>query len=367
MLLFFAVAIAFFITFILLPVIIKGAKAIDLLDTPDRRKLHDVGIPSLGGVGIFLGFFLAAIISISFNELAELKFFFAGIVLIFILGVRDDVSSLQAKHKLAIQILSAVLVVYFADIKLTGLYGIFGIENLPMGLSEVLTVFMIVVLTNSFNLIDGIDGLAGSIGVVILILFGVIFFETNFLSHSIICFSVTGSIMAFLFFNWYPSKVFMGDTGSMLLGFIISVLSVVFINSINTTEIISGFQLGSPVALSIAALIIPIYDTFRVFIIRFSNGTSPLAPDRNHIHHAVLNLGLNHAQATLSLVGVNVCVILFSFFLNGVLGNVTLILLQMAIISSFGFFVDFLSKRKKHLGLSSKVKTPKPLFISKSA
>lgn len=367
MLIFFAVAIAFFITFILLPVIIKVSKSIDLLDAPDRRKVHSVSTPSLGGIGIFLGFILSIAIATSFAELADFKFFLAGIILIFILGVRDDVSSLQAKHKLAIQILSALLVVFFSDIRLSGLYGIMGFHDLPIGVTQVLSIFMIVALTNSFNLIDGIDGLAGSIGLIILSLFGWIFLAANAFTLAIICFSVSGSLIAFLFFNWYPSKVFMGDTGSMLLGFITAVLSIIIINLELSSQMAFGIKLESIVALAVAALIIPIYDTFRVFIIRFSKGLSPLAPDRNHIHHGLLKIGMNHAKATLILVGINLLVIGVSLSLNAHLGNGILIALEMSIMIGFGVIVDLLGKRKKNLGLASKVKPQNSLYVSKSA
>lgn len=367
MLLFLAVIIAFLLTFILLPIIIKVSRSIDLLDAPDRRKIHSVSTPSLGGIGIFIGFILSMMISISFSELAELKYFLGGIVLIFILGIRDDVSSLQAKHKLAVQILSAVLVVYFSQIKLTGLYGILGIFDLPVGVAGILSVFMIVALTNSFNLIDGIDGLAGSLGVLILSVLGWIFLELGDMSLAVICLSVSGSLIAFLFFNWYPSKVFMGDTGSMLLGFITSVLTIVMINHVTSTEVPLNFQISSPVALGVAVLIVPIYDTFRVFIIRFYNGKSPLAPDRNHIHHALLKLGINHSRASLALIALNVVIISISFLLNNSLGNGMLILIQLLIAVCFGASIDLIGRRKKYLGLSSKVKPPKSLYISKSA
>ncbi|MFY0600313.1 MAG: undecaprenyl/decaprenyl-phosphate alpha-N-acetylglucosaminyl 1-phosphate transferase [Cyclobacteriaceae bacterium] len=367
MFLFLAVATAFFITFILLPLIIKVSRSIDILDTPDVRKVHSVGTPSLGGIAIFIGFMLAMGISVSLAELAQLKFFLAGIILIFILGIRDDVSSLQAKHKLAIQILSALLVVYFSGISLEGLYGLFGVTNLPLGVSEALTVFMIVALTNSFNLIDGIDGLAGSLGVIVLSLFGWVFLESSQMTLAVICFSVSGSLIAFLFFNWYPSKVFMGDTGSMLLGFISSVLSILIINTTQGANLSGGINIEAPVALAVATLIIPIYDTFRVFIIRFSKGQSPLVPDRNHIHHGLLEIGMSHAQATLILSALNLSVIVFSLLLNDVLDGGILILVQVLIVTSFGVVIDLLGKRKKHLSISSKVHAEKSLYISKSA
>ncbi|MEO9476979.1 MAG: MraY family glycosyltransferase [Cyclobacteriaceae bacterium] len=367
MLLFLAVSISFLVTFTLLPLIIKVSKSIDVLDMPDRRKIHKVSTPSLGGIGIFIGFVMAMLISISFAELAELKFFLGGVALIFVLGIRDDIASLQAKHKIAVQLLCAVLIVFFSGIKLHGLYGILGVHELPYGVAEFLSVFMIVGFTNSFNLIDGIDGLAGSLGFIILSLFGWLFLKMEMYSLAIFCLAVSGSLGAFLFFNWHPSKVFMGDTGSMLLGFITSVLAIVVINNAQALVFTEGIIIKSPVALTIGALSIPIYDTLRVFIIRFSKGQSPLAPDRNHIHHGLLKLGMKHSSATLILVSLNLLILSAVVLLNETFTNGELILLTAGIMFSFGLVIDLLGRRRKFLGISSQVKSPKTLYVSKSA
>ena len=367
MLLLVSILVATLVTFILLPVVIKISKSIDLLDTPDRRKVHSVSVPSLGGVGIFIGFVMSIGIALPLADLAEMKLFLAGIIITFLLGVRDDMASLQAKQKVSVQLLCAFLVVYFSGIELHGLYGIFGIDSLPYGLSSILSVFVIMALTNSYNLIDGIDGLAGSVAFVILSFFGWIFFQLGEMALATLCLSFSGALLAFIFFNWFPAKIFMGDTGSMMLGFVISVLAIQIMNKTSGVHILGGIKIEAPVGLAVGALILPIYDTFRVFIIRLVSGKSPLAPDRNHIHHALLKLGLNHAKATSLLLLVNCSILTTSFVLNGVLSNGVLIILDIFLIILFGFIIDLMGKKKRFLGISKNALATKGFYVSKSA
>ncbi|WP_258102662.1 glycosyltransferase family 4 protein [Marinoscillum sp. MHG1-6] len=365
--LFIAILTGFLLTFILMPIIIKVSKSIDLLDMPDRRKVHDVSTPSFGGAAVFVGFLIAIILSISLADLAVYKFFLAGMLMIFLLGVRDDVSSLQAKQKLAVQILSAFLVVYFSEIKLQGLYGLFGLHELPYGLQEIISIFMIVVLTNSFNLVDGIDGLAGSVAVFILTVFAYFFYFSGEIVLAAMSLSLVGALMAFLFFNWYPSQVFMGDTGSMFLGFMVSVLCIKSIDLANIGGYGPLVNVEAPVAMGIALLIVPIYDTLRVFAIRIWHGRSPMVPDRNHIHHSLLNLGMTHSTATIALIIANVSTAALSLVLDQFLRQEFIILICFAFMVAFGGTVDLFASRKEQRMASLAEKDQKSLYISKSA
>ncbi len=352
---------AFLVALTLIPIIIKVFQSIDLLDVPDKRKIHSVSTPSLGGIAIFIGVFFALFLSFSFVELSTHKYFLGATALIFLLGVKDDLSSLMAKHKLVVQIFSAILIVYLGSLKIGGLHGIFGIQNFSWGLNEIFTIFVIVVMTNSFNLIDGIDGLAGCISLVISIFFVWYFLQIGDHLTAGIASAISGGVLAFLRYNWFPSKVFMGDTGSMMLGFMISALAVKFLQIPTEVNLALGFE--SVVAIVIALLILPIYDTLRVFIIRFYKGNHPLSPDRNHIHHVMLKLGLNHSQATVVLVSYNLimiaAVLIFQNF-----GDVILISCMAVLTVSAGAVLDAWVQReltakiaeiqfpKKHMKLS---------------
>lgn len=327
-----------------MPIVIKLFRSIDLLDIPDKRKIHSVSTPSLGGIAIFCGIIFSLLISASFAGLAAQKYFLGATLMIFILGVRDDLSSLMAKHKLVIQIFAAVLVVYFGGWKINGLNGLFGVESFPYGLNEIFTIFVIVVMTNAFNLIDGIDGLAGSIALLITLFFGWYFYNTDHLLSAVISLSIAGAVLGFLLFNWFPSKVFMGDTGSMMLGFMISTLLVQFLAV--PYELAASLNVSSPVSVGIALLILPVYDTLRVFCIRFYQGKSPLAPDRNHIHHTLLKLGMNHGQSTIILILYNTIALLVSIGFQH-LGDMVLIPSIFFTTVAIGFVLDYKLMKKE--------------------
>lgn len=362
-----ALITSFLITFILLPIIIKVSRSIDLLDAPDRRKIHSISTPSLGGIAIYIGFILATLIAIPFAQLVAMKFVLAGTMVIFFLGIRDDISSLQAQHKLFTQLFAAFLVVVLADIRLTGFYGLMGIHELPIWLNVTFTVFVVVILTNSFNLIDGIDGLAGSVGVFILSFLAWFFLKADMLTYALLSLSLIGSLIAFLYFNWNPSKVFMGDTGSLLVGFSITTLIIQFINNAQSVTLFSELQINAPVALAVALLIIPIYDTLRVFVIRFLRGKNPLDPDRNHLHHGLLRLGMSHSQATITLVLFNAYTVVLALFLNQFLLNGELLLILLLSTVSLCSIVDIKLYQKRYSHKVVKVKSDKDVYLSKSA
>jgi len=325
---------SFLVTLTLIPVVIRVFKSINVLDKPDSRKIHSISTPSLGGIAMFIGLFLALLFSVPFAELANEKYFLGGIILIFLLGVRDDLSSLQANHKLIVQLFAACLVVFLMDIKIQGLNGLFGVTTFGWYFDEIFTILVIAIMTNAFNLIDGIDGLAGSIGLVISLVFCFLFTYSGYQFDAVVSLGISGAALAFLIYNWYPSKVFMGDTGSMMLGFILNVLFVRFLSV--PTEV-SGQV--SPVALILSLFVLPTYDTLRVFMIRFFTGKHPLAPDRNHIHHVLLKLGLNHGQATMILVSYNLTLVLSVTALQS-LGELWLICAMTLLTVSIGIVLD---------------------------
>jgi UDP-N-acetylmuramyl pentapeptide phosphotransferase/UDP-N-acetylglucosamine-1-phosphate transferase len=336
---------SFLVAFSAVPIIIRIARSIDIMDAPDLRKVHVESTPALGGIAIFLGFIVTISFWVPLVELAQYKFLLLPIFFSFLLGVRDDIASLQALDKLTIQVFAALLVVFIADIRFSGLYGLLGLTELPTGVAEFLSIFVIVGLTNAFNLIDGIDGLAGSVAVIILSFFGWWFFDTGYTTLGYFSMTMGAATLAFLFFNWSPAKIFMGDTGSLVLGFTLSSLMIQFIdlNYLLPTE--SPLFLQSPIALSFALLVLPVYDTLRVFIIRFMAGRSPMSPDQNHVHHILLKLNFSHSQATLTLVTFNLLMVGVAYSLQ-FLGNNWLSLIILVLAIAFGATLDFILKKR---------------------
>lgn len=336
---------SFLVAFSAVPIIIRVARTVNIMDAPDLRKVHSESTPSLGGIAIFLGFIVSLLFFVPLVELAQYKFLLLPIFFAFLLGIRDDVASLQALDKLTIQIFAALLVVFIADIRFSGLYGLFGLTNLPTGVAEFLSIFVIVGLTNAFNLIDGIDGLAGSIAVVILSFFGWWFFETGHTTMGYFSLTMASATLAFLFYNWSPAKIFMGDTGSLVLGFTLSALMIKFIDLNYLLSPKSAYFLQAPIALSFALLVLPVYDTLRVFIIRFLAGRSPMSPDQNHVHHILLKLNFSHSQATLSLVAFNVIIVSVAYSLQ-FLGNNWLSLIVLSLAITFGATLDLILRKR---------------------
>jgi len=201
------------------------------MDTPAERKIHAAETPSMGGIPMFLAVTLSLLIWLPYDIPDRFKYLIGALVLVFIIGLRDDLIPLKPQYKLINQLIPSIMVIYFSGIILDSFYGLFYIEDIPIVVSWSLTMIVIIVITNSFNLIDGIDGLAGFIGLVMLTSFGIWFhmIEMNIMSYLI--FSFAGAIFSFLFFNWQPSKIFMGDTGALLIGFLLACVAISFINA----------------------------------------------------------------------------------------------------------------------------------------
>lgn len=334
-------ALAFLITFFSIPVIIEVAKDKKLFDEPDERKVHHIVIPTLGGLGIFAGFIIATLIGVPpFN--AVLQYFIAAVMVIFFLGIKDDILILSASKKFIGQMVAAAIVIKFGGIQITNMYGFLGIYELPHTVGLLLTLFTIVVITNSFNLIDGVDGLAGSLGLLTSITFGLYFYKTGQALYGVMALSLAGSLVAFLIYNFHPAKIFMGDTGSLLIGLLNSIFVIKFISVAANPDF--GFPLKSAPAIGFAILIIPLFDTLRVVTLRILNRRSPFSPDRNHIHHFLLELGLSHKMIAITSVSVNIIFIALAYFLR--FSGTTMVILALSGVSLLLVSIVYYSRPK---------------------
>ena len=307
-------ALAFLITFFAIPPIIKVAKDKKLFDEPDERKVHKSVVPTLGGLGIFAGFIIATLMGVPDTTTNELQYFLAAAMVIFFLGIKDDILVLSATKKFIGQLIAAGIIIKFGGIRIDNLYGFLNIYQIPQITSYILTIFTIIVITNSFNLIDGVDGLAGSLGLLTSVLFGIYFFITGELMYSVMALSLAGSLIAFLIYNFSPAKIFMGDTGSLLIGLLNSIFAIKFMTIASNPE--ANLPLLSAPAIAFAILIIPLIDTLRVFSLRIFKRRSPFSPDRNHIHHFLLDFGLSQKMITIICVTTNIIFIGLAYFLR---------------------------------------------------
>ena len=303
---------SFVIAFLIVPVIIKYSLQKNLVDIPGRRKIHKKVTPSMGGIAIFIGFFISSLIWIDMQGWGSIKFILVALFVIFFIGVRDDLVPLRPAIKLMGQIMAASLLIFLFDLRIKSFYGVFGIHELPHVVSYVITYFTIIVITNSFNLIDGLDGLAGTIAIVALLAFGVWFFLVEDYIFSILSFSMLGAIFAFLIFNWEPSEVFMGDTGALVIGMMLAILAIHFIDLNYNLSDFARYKFSASVATAACFIVIPLVDTLRIVILRLSKKQSPFKPDKSHIHHAIMRLGMTHSQTTLILGGIQMLYIILA-------------------------------------------------------
>jgi len=336
---------SFAVSFVLFPATIKVLKKYNLVDSPGGRKIHTEHTPAIGGVPIFLGIMLSVMMWLPLAYIGEFKYVISALIITFILGLRDDLIELKANQKLLGQIAAASLLIFFCDIRLRSMYGLFGIYDLPIWASFLVTTFTFIVVTNAYNLIDGIDGLAGSVAILALLFFGSWFMLVGKIHYSFFCFAFAGSLLAFLNYNWAPSRIFMGDTGSLLIGFFIASSTIYFIDTNYRLSDDSLFKFNAFVASGVGIIAIPLYDTLRVFVKRVIAGKSPMHPDKNHVHHVLLKLGMSHAGATLVLIAINLLFIGIVVSFRDMSDNLVLPLM-VGLAVALGLFLDLLYKNK---------------------
>ncbi len=233
-----------------------------------------------------------------------------------LIGLRDDVLALTPKQKLYSQFLPVLILVFLNKTTINSFYGLFDLQEVPTIAVWIVSVFTLIILTNAYNLIDGLDGLAGTIGIIGLVTFGVWFHFIGDNATSLVSLTFAGAVLAFLFFNWQPSKIFMGDTGALMIGLLLSYLAVSFINTNFQLPEGNPYKMRASVASAICIVIIPVFDTLRVIILRLRKGESPFHADRNHLHHQFINLGFTHATSVLMIAAINIVLIVLAWFLR---------------------------------------------------
>lgn len=284
---------AFVVTLFIIPVLIRFVNKYKLYDKPTERKEHRLPVPTLGGVAVMAGFAFSILLWFPFVANPGQVCFFFSLAILFSMGIMDDLKDLPAKNKFIIQLALATLIALSGN-RIMSFNGILGIDDLPLVSQYFFTILIIVGVTNAFNLIDGIDGLAGGIGFMSLVTLGIFIKLNGDFASALIAFALAGGLLAFLYFNFNPAKIFMGDTGSLVLGFVISFLCIKLLQA-NASASLP--VLPHAVVFIFGIVLIPVFDTVRVFAYRIWRGKSPFSADRTHIHHLLTNNGFSHAFA----------------------------------------------------------------------
>jgi UDP-N-acetylmuramyl pentapeptide phosphotransferase/UDP-N-acetylglucosamine-1-phosphate transferase len=308
-----AFLMAFFIAYNTFPTILYVAKEKQLLDEPDDRSTHSYKVPTLGGIGIFISLVVVMTITGAFLNTKVLLLVMGAITILFFLGLKDDLTVLSARKKFMGQLFAALLLIVFTDTRIIGFSKILDVETLPYWVSIGFTLFVYILIINAYNLIDGVDGLAGAFAFFASAVFSFLFIKADKFSLATIGIALMGSLIAFLRLNFSSkNKLFMGDTGSMIVGFLLAFFTISFISEAQI-NITSQYHKASP-ALAIAIMFFPLIDTLRVVLVRLLilKG-NPFKPDKNHIHHCMLNVGFSHVMTTTIIIIINITIIAIAF------------------------------------------------------
>ena len=311
------------------PALIKVAVLKRLIDLPSEdRKVHKRAVPTIGGIIIYAATLFSFSLWYNIDDLheydqiyesvKEFKILVATSLVLFFVGVKDDIIGTSPVKKLFANILVGLILVLMGDIRITCLHGIFGVEEIPQWGSIFLSLFTYIVVVNAMNLIDGIDGLAAGVGFIASSVFGIWFIFANEYTLASLSFSLSGALLGFLIFNFSPAKIFMGDSGSLIIGMFICVLSIKLIEY-PVTRVDDFWVHISNSIFVIATLSYPLTDTLRIFILRAAKGQSPFAADRNHLHHRLLDCGFSHVKTVIIIYVfslLTVAVSLLSYYLN---------------------------------------------------
>lgn len=342
---------AFLVVLFTMPSLIKVARMKHLVDEPsEERKLHHRSIPTIGGIIIFaaiifsyslwfptaestLGAFLPSDFGAMYKEMgaayADFKIVIAAMVLLFFIGVKDDIIGFSPVKKLVGHFGVAYILVIIGDIRIHDMHGILGLYELPHAISIAFSFFTYIVLVNAFNLIDGVDGLAGGVGLISAMTYGVWLYWAGDVALALLSFTLAGALVGFLVFNTHPARIFMGDSGSLIIGAILSVLAMRIVDH-DISRLPVWLRTVPTPLFAMGAIAYPLVDTFRVFVVRMARGRSPFHADRNHIHHRLLALGLGHRGTVLVLYGYSIALILLSLVTRDVQPTKGLVMLGAA-------------------------------------
>jgi UDP-GlcNAc:undecaprenyl-phosphate/decaprenyl-phosphate GlcNAc-1-phosphate transferase len=319
---------------------IKLLEKYQILESPGKRKVHATHTPSMGGVAIFLGFVFAILLWWPEYLLAEYRLFIGAVILMFVIGLKDDIIPLKPWQKLVSQFIPITIILFNSNGIIDTLYGFLGVGSLSIWLSVPITFITILVIVNSINLIDGADGLASTICLTSILLLSGWFFLAGSENLVIVSWSFAGAVLGFLIYNWKPAKIFMGDTGALVIGLVLAFLIIQFLNINYSLPEHHTYKLNG-ISVALCLLFIPLFDTLRVFTIRVVNGKSPFKADKNHIHHIFMRLGYSHSRLTLVLTSINVLFVLISIFSSVFIEEVGLLFVVVFALI-FSFITEFL-------------------------
>ncbi len=364
---------AFVLTYLTIPKIIIVVEFKRLMDSPNQRSSHMMRTPTLGGIAFFYTLIFALFFINGRDAFDEAMYIIPGLTILFIVGLKDDLVVISPGAKLLSQVLAITFILANPSFTIHSLNGFLNINEIPYYLYLIIGGFMMITIINSYNLIDGIDGLASVVGIVILVIYTTIFYLTEEYFFALLAIALNASLMAFLGFNLSSNKkIFMGDTGSLIVGFIISILTLKFLALRPVVYTDLPFLLENAPLIAISILIVPLFDTARVFAIRIANKKGPFSPDRNHTHHVLIDYwGLTHKQASFIIGCFNLLFVTLFIVLGSTAKNLGMVIMLVSVVIFLGYIFfkynyNFTTLKQKIL-LKRKVKRFKSKVEEKSS
>jgi UDP-N-acetylmuramyl pentapeptide phosphotransferase/UDP-N-acetylglucosamine-1-phosphate transferase len=352
---------------IILPKIIQISRSKCLFDIPDERKQHKNPVPRLGGVS-FLPILLFVVLivlyvkvyvwNLQLETLGIFMMLVCGMLILYITGIKDDLSGISYPKKFIMQFIASIFLIA-SGTYINNFYGLFGIYEIPLVIGVPFTILLCMFITNSINLIDGIDGLASGISAFALVTYGCMFFISKQWSFSIICFSMLGVLISFFYYNVFSkNKIFMGDTGSLLLGYLLSFLGIRL--AMNIPELSTNYPSNSILTVG-SALFIPMFDAIKVMYARLCIHRSMFYPDRRHIHHRLIDIGFSQRSVMLILISAAIIITLSNYYAAKYIEINIIFILNIITIYVFNKAIAYQRYKKKVL-ITSLVKFPKEEF-----
>ncbi|MDH3795881.1 MAG: undecaprenyl/decaprenyl-phosphate alpha-N-acetylglucosaminyl 1-phosphate transferase [Flavobacteriaceae bacterium] len=326
-------------TYLTIPKIIGVVEYKRLMDNPTKRSSHLSKTPTLGGIAFFYTLIFALFFIQGRDTFNEATFIIPGLTILFIVGLKDDLVVLSPGSKLIAQAVAVSFILANESFTIFSLNGFLNINEIPYYLYLAIGMFIMIIIINSYNLIDGIDGLASIVGIVILIIYTTIFYSSQEYFFALLSITMNAILMAFFGFNISSHrKIFMGDTGSLIVGFVISILTLKFLALKPEAYESLPFLLENAPLIAIAILIVPLFDTARVFTIRIVNNRGPFSPDRNHIHHVLIDFwGLSHKQASFIIGCFNLLFVLLFIILGSTTKNIWMVMILVGSVVILGY------------------------------
>lgn len=305
----------FMLSYFLIPKIRAKALKLNLKDTPDIRSSHTIPVPTFGGIVFYISYILILFFAQSLDSNHVSITLIASISILFFTGLLDDLRNLSPKIKFLCQIIGVAVLMFQPDFRILSLHGFMGIYEIPLYVSVGGSMFFLLGLINAFNLIDGIDGLTGITGVIVASFYSYLLYNLGYFFYFSIGLATIATLLAFLRFNFSNKrKIFMGDTGSLVIGLVLGVLTLKLLSvDDNAYGSLSFYRAQLPLFLT-GVLFVPLLDTMRVMFLRLTSGVSMFKPDRNHLHHIIVDFGLSHRKASFFIGFVNFFVALIMFF-----------------------------------------------------